>query len=142
MPRLCSGLSGLMTRPSAPSAAKLRARDVTIHYWIERSATPFCAVDGASLEIRPGEFVSIVGPSGCGKTTFLNAVDGLQPISGGALELNGQPCAKQKREHHNLEHVAPRHSVDYARWNRVLKRARERRRGLRTVPRRPRGRTT
>jgi NitT/TauT family transport system ATP-binding protein len=35
--------------------------------------------------------VAIVGPSGCGKTTLLNAVDGLQPISGGALELNGKP---------------------------------------------------
>jgi len=82
------------THGSLGSNAKLLAVDVTIHYWIERSAQPFLAVNGASLEIRPGEFVSIVGPSGCGKTTFLNAVDGLQPISGGRLELNGQPIAK------------------------------------------------
>lgn len=74
--------------------AKLRATNVSIHYWIERSASPFCAVDGASLEIYPGEFVSIVGPSGCGKTTFLNAVDGLQAISGGSLELNGRAIKK------------------------------------------------
>jgi NitT/TauT family transport system ATP-binding protein len=74
--------------------AKLRATDVTIHYWIERSARPFLAVDGATLDVRPGEFVSIVGPSGCGKTTFLNAVDGLQPISGGTLELNGRPIER------------------------------------------------
>ena len=67
---------------------------MTIHYWIERAAQPFLAVDGACLEIRGGEFVSIVGPSGCGKTTFLNAVDGLLPISGGMLELNGRPIAK------------------------------------------------
>jgi NitT/TauT family transport system ATP-binding protein len=79
---------------SLSSNAKLLAVDVTIHYWIERSAQPFLAVIGASLEIRPGEFVAIVGPSGCGKTTFLNAVDGLQPISGGRLELNGQPIAR------------------------------------------------
>jgi len=77
----------------ASDPAKLRAKDVTIHYWIERSARPFQAIDGVSLDIRPGEFVSIVGPSGCGKTTFLNAVDGMQPISGGALELNGQPIS-------------------------------------------------
>src|SRR5438067_4999147 len=69
--------------------ATLLAVAVTIHYWIERSPRRFLAVNGASLEIRPGEFVAIVGPSGCGKTTFLNAVDGLQPISGGRLELNG-----------------------------------------------------
>jgi NitT/TauT family transport system ATP-binding protein len=79
---------------SLSSNAKLRAVDVAIHYWIERAAQPFCAVNGASLEISPGEFVAIVGPSGCGKTTFLNAVDGLQPISGGRLELNGEPIAK------------------------------------------------
>ncbi|HEY1295131.1 MAG TPA: ABC transporter ATP-binding protein [Chloroflexota bacterium] len=74
--------------------AKLRAVNVTIHYWIERSARPFLAVDGATLDVSPGEFVSIVGPSGCGKTTFLNAVDGLLPISGGSLELNGRSIAK------------------------------------------------
>jgi NitT/TauT family transport system ATP-binding protein len=78
----------------AAPTAKLRATDVSIHYWIERSARPFLAVNGASLEIRPAEFVSIVGPSGCGKTTFLNAVDGLLPISGGSLELNGQPIVR------------------------------------------------
>src|SRR5579864_9066585 len=74
--------------------AKLRAVDVTIHYWIERSNRPFLAVDRASLEISGGEFVSIVGPSGCGKTTLLNAVDGLHPISGGTLELNGKTISK------------------------------------------------
>jgi NitT/TauT family transport system ATP-binding protein len=73
---------------------KLRAVDVTIHYWIEREAKPFLAVDAASLDVVAGEFVSIVGPSGCGKTTFLNAVDGLLPISGGRLELNGRPIAR------------------------------------------------
>jgi ABC-type methionine transport system ATPase subunit len=73
---------------------KLRAIDVTIHYWIERAARPFLAVDGASIEVRSGEFVAIVGPSGCGKTTFLNAVDGLQPISGGELELNGKAIGR------------------------------------------------
>ncbi|MBV9329608.1 MAG: ABC transporter ATP-binding protein [Chloroflexi bacterium] len=72
----------------------MRAVNVTIHYWIERSARPFLAVDGATLEVSPGEFVSIVGPSGCGKTTFLNAVDGLQAISGGSLELNGRAIVK------------------------------------------------
>jgi NitT/TauT family transport system ATP-binding protein len=78
----------------AGGPAKLRATDVTIHYWIERAARPFQALDGVTLDIRPGEFVAIVGPSGCGKTTFLNAVDGLQPISGGTLELNGQAITK------------------------------------------------
>jgi NitT/TauT family transport system ATP-binding protein len=67
---------------------------VSIHYWIERQNRPFAAVDGATLDVRSGEFVAIVGPSGCGKTTFLSAVDGLVPISGGVLELNGASISK------------------------------------------------
>jgi NitT/TauT family transport system ATP-binding protein len=78
--------------------AKLQARNVTIHYWLERSNRPFLAVDGVSLDVRDGEFLAIVGPSGCGKTTFLNAVDGLIPISGGSLTLDGRPIVKPGRD--------------------------------------------
>src|SRR5438128_9995798 len=73
--------------------AKLRASEVTIHYWIERSSRPRLAVNGASLEIRPAEFVSIVGPAGGGNATFLNAVVGLLRSSGGARWLNRRPIA-------------------------------------------------
>jgi len=67
----------------------LHAQGVMIHYWVERDRKAFCAVDGISLDIQPGEFVVIVGPSGCGKTTFLDAVGGLTQISSGTLELEG-----------------------------------------------------
>lgn len=49
------------------------------------------ALDGVDLEIRPGEFVSIVGPSGCGKSTLLRMVAGLDPCEEGALALDGRP---------------------------------------------------
>jgi NitT/TauT family transport system ATP-binding protein len=78
--------------------AKLCARGVTVHYWLERARSPFLAVNGVDLDVRPGELVSIVGPSGCGKTTFLNAVDGLLPISGGFLSLNGRPISGPGRD--------------------------------------------
>jgi NitT/TauT family transport system ATP-binding protein len=80
-----------MSRQDQP-AVKLRAQDVRVHYWRERSDEPFLAVDGVSLEIRDGEFIAIVGPSGCGKTTFLNAVDGMQQITSGVLEIDGRPA--------------------------------------------------
>lgn len=73
------------------SAVKLRANDVRVYYWRDRSNEPFLAVDGVSIEILDGEFVAIVGPSGCGKTTFLNAVDGLEAVGGGVLEIDGHP---------------------------------------------------
>src|SRR5690606_5614540 len=43
------------------------------------------------LEIRRGEFLSIVGPSGCGKSTLLKCVAGLEPVSAGTMAVNGQP---------------------------------------------------
>jgi NitT/TauT family transport system ATP-binding protein len=74
--------------------AKLTAKGVVIEYWLERSHSLFTAVRGVDLTVRPGEFLAIVGPSGCGKTTFLNAVDGLIPISAGTLTLDGQAITK------------------------------------------------
>jgi NitT/TauT family transport system ATP-binding protein len=77
---------------------KLAARDVRIHYWLQRLNRAFLAVDKATLDVRAGEFVSLVGPSGCGKTTLLNAVDGLIPITGGSLTLDGKPISKPGRD--------------------------------------------
>ncbi len=89
------GGNGTTVSPaSTTAAAKLVARGVTIHYWLERATKPFLAVNGVDLEIQSGEFVAVVGPSGCGKTTFLNAVDGLLPITGGWLGLDGRQITK------------------------------------------------
>jgi NitT/TauT family transport system ATP-binding protein len=74
--------------------AKLQARGVVIEYWLARSGTVFLAVNGVDLDVADGEFVAIVGPSGCGKTTFLNAVDGLIPISAGSMTLDGREITK------------------------------------------------
>jgi NitT/TauT family transport system ATP-binding protein len=43
-----------------------------------------------SLEIKQGEFVSMVGPSGCGKTTLLRTVADLQQPSSGSISVRGQ----------------------------------------------------
>ena len=46
-------------------------------------------VDGVSLEVSGGKFVSLVGPSGSGKTSILRAVTGLLTPRAGHVELNG-----------------------------------------------------
>lgn len=50
----------------------------------------FTAVDGLTLNIRSGEFVSLIGPSGCGKSTFMLMAAGLIPVSQGELLVNGR----------------------------------------------------
>lgn len=47
------------------------------------------ALESVDLDIREGEFVTIVGPSGCGKSTLLNLIVGLLRSSGGRIVFNG-----------------------------------------------------
>jgi NitT/TauT family transport system ATP-binding protein len=51
------------------------------------------ALDGASLDIEAGEFLSVLGPSGCGKSTLLRLIAGLTPPSAGTIEWSegGKP---------------------------------------------------
>ncbi len=50
----------------------------------------FVAADRVSLEIEPGEFVTLLGPSGSGKTTLLNLLAGFQDIDGGEILVDGR----------------------------------------------------
>ena len=43
-----------------------------------------------NLDIKTGELIVFVGPSGCGKSTLLRMVAGLEKITGGTLEIDGQ----------------------------------------------------
>ncbi|MEN1728049.1 MAG: phosphonate ABC transporter ATP-binding protein [Pseudomonadota bacterium] len=43
------------------------------------------------LEIRPGEFVVVVGSSGAGKSTLLRSINGLNKLTSGTVEVDGQP---------------------------------------------------
>ena len=47
------------------------------------------ALDGISLTVGRGEFVTFLGPSGCGKSTLLKLVSGLSPVSEGSVQVNG-----------------------------------------------------
>jgi NitT/TauT family transport system ATP-binding protein len=67
------------------TSARIQSLDVRKVYPGER---PLTALDGISLDVRPGEFVAILGPSGCGKSTFLRCVAGLEEVTSGELRVD------------------------------------------------------
>ncbi len=54
------------------------------------------AIQGISIDIQEGDFISVVGSNGAGKTTFLNAIAGEANISSGAIFIDGQDVTDQK----------------------------------------------
>ena len=58
-----------------------------------RSRTEIVALGNFTLDIKAGEFITIVGPSGCGKTTLLNIAAGFEPHTAGRILIDGQPIA-------------------------------------------------
>jgi len=50
-----------------------------------------------NLDIYKGEVVVIIGPSGCGKSTLLRCLNGLEPIDGGEILLDGDPVLKESK---------------------------------------------
>ncbi len=54
-----------------------------------RGNSEVTAVDHVDLDIKPGEFVTLLGPSGCGKTTTLRMIAGFEDATEGAVFLDG-----------------------------------------------------
>ena len=65
----------------------LQARDVRMEYVDQATGERLLAIERVDIDIKEGEFVSIVGPSGCGKSTFLKIVNGLFPATQGTIEI-------------------------------------------------------
>lgn len=59
-------------------------------------------VDGVTLEIKRGEFFSLLGPSGCGKTTTLRMLAGFVEPSAGRIVVSGRDITALAPEHRNI----------------------------------------
>ena len=68
-------------------AGTLEIRNLSKQYRVKDEPLP--VLDGVTLSIRPGEFVSIVGSSGCGKSTLLRLLIGLEADYQGEILLDG-----------------------------------------------------
>ena len=59
---------------------------------------PLVAFGPADLDIKEGEFVSLLGPSGCGKSTLLMMLAGLEEPSSGKIFLNQTPVQSPRND--------------------------------------------
>ena len=56
---------------------------------VSRSYGQVRAVRDVSLDVAPGEFITLLGPSGCGKTTLLRLVAGFERPDAGTIAISG-----------------------------------------------------
>ena len=73
---------------------KIVARDLSMEFQAldeTGHAERVPVLEGFDLQVREGEFLSILGPSGCGKSTFMNILAGLAHKTGGDLLVDGKP---------------------------------------------------
>jgi spermidine/putrescine transport system ATP-binding protein len=72
---------------------------------LSKSFGPVAAVDSVSVELRRGEFYSLLGPSGCGKTTTLRLVAGFERPDAGRIVVRGQDVSATPPNRRNVNTV-------------------------------------
>lgn len=68
---------------------KISLRDVSQHFRVRGGS--LTALDTVTIDVRAGEFLTLVGPSGSGKTTLLDVLAGLTRPTSGEVLVNGRP---------------------------------------------------
>jgi ABC-type Fe3+/spermidine/putrescine transport system ATPase subunit len=83
-------VSERVTPGSADVLLQLRA--------VRKEFDGFVAVRGVDLDVREGEFITLLGPSGCGKTTLLRMIAGFERPSAGDILLDGEDIVRKPPE--------------------------------------------
>src|ERR671919_1672948 len=86
---MAAGARARRNRGGRVTEALMETRDLSVRF--RTRAGEARAVDGVSLDWRPGEILGVVGESGCGKSTLARAMMGLVEPAAGEIVLGGAP---------------------------------------------------
>ena len=81
------GVSAGKADASHATGFSISCREISVRFFTDRRSVT--ALSNISLDIREGEFLTLLGPSGCGKSTFLRVVADLIPPTGGNMQVLG-----------------------------------------------------
>jgi ABC-type polar amino acid transport system ATPase subunit len=81
---------------------------------VEKSFGSLKVLDGVSLTVNKGEVVSIIGGSGSGKSTLLMCINGLEPIQGGHIRVDGTDVHARGTD---LNKLRQRIGIVFQQWN-------------------------
>jgi NitT/TauT family transport system ATP-binding protein len=84
------------THPMDPAVASVVRMAGVDKVFGSAGTTVTTALKGIDLDIRRGEFISLIGPSGCGKSTLLRVIGDLVAPTAGTVEVNGKPAARAR----------------------------------------------
>jgi putative ABC transport system ATP-binding protein len=85
-------MSNESTNESGKIEYVVRAKDLTKEFVMGNEVTR--ALKGISIDIKRGEYISIIGPSGSGKSTFFNMIGGLDRPNSGSVFINDVDMAQ------------------------------------------------
>ena len=89
--------AGSGVAPADPTEPVVRIAAVDKTFVTDRARVTN-ALQGIDLEIRRGEFVSLIGPSGCGKSTLLRLIGDLVGPTAGSVTVNDKPADRARRD--------------------------------------------
>lgn len=75
--------------PALPRETEIKIENLSVKFPDKDGGEPIVALSNVNLEIKQGEFISLLGPSGCGKTTLLRTIADLQEKTSGTISVRG-----------------------------------------------------
>ena len=72
-----------------PRETEIKIENLSVKFPDKNGGDPIVALSNVNLEIKQGEFISLLGPSGCGKTTLLRTIADLQEKTSGTISVRG-----------------------------------------------------